>query len=120
NIVELLTGKAKESPRKDFVYYFDYNNLKAVRNARWKLVFPNKSSTYRKNIPGRDGQAGKVSKEDVPMALYDLRTDPGENTDVKSYYPEIVDELKKIAEHYRKELGDGLTKTKGNAVRPSA
>lgn len=120
NILDLLTGKTTESPRKDFVYYFDNNNLKAVRTSRWKLVLSCKSLTYRKDLPGRNGAAGAVSYEDMPMALYDLRTDPGENTDVQSFYPETVQALTKIAERYRKELGDGITKTKGNGVRPAA
>lgn len=120
NILDLMTGKATESPRKDFVYYYDYNNLKAVRTSRWKLVLPCKSLTYRKNLPGKNGQPGDVSHENVPMALYDLRTDPGETTNVQSFYPEIVQSLTKIADQYRKDIGDGITKIKGSGVRPAA
>jgi arylsulfatase len=52
--------------------------------------------------------------------LYDLRTDPGETLDVKEYHPEIVQQLMTIADGYRKELGDDLTKTTGTEIRAAA
>jgi hypothetical protein len=56
----------------------------------------------------------------VPMGLYDLATDPGEDRDVKDQYPEVVKQLNDIADNYRHELGDGLTNTIGTEVRPAA
>jgi hypothetical protein len=35
-----------------------------------------------------------------------MRRDPGERYDVKELYPEIVDELKKLAADMRQDLGD--------------
>ncbi len=56
----------------------------------------------------------------MKLALYDLMHDPGENFDVKEQYPEMAKELNTIAQKYREELGDGLTKTQGSKVRPAA
>jgi len=49
-----------------------------------------------------------------------LRTDPGETLDIKDKYPEIVQQLMLLADKYRKELGDDLTKQTGSEVRPAA
>jgi arylsulfatase len=46
-------------------------------------------------------------------ALYDLRRDPGEQYDVKAYFPEIVKELKALADEARADLGDDLQKIEG-------
>ena len=46
-------------------------------------------------------------------ALYDLRRDPGERYDVQAYFPEIVKELKALADLAREDLGDDLQKREG-------
>ena len=50
-------------------------------------------------------------------ALYDLRRDPGERYDVQAYFPEIVKELKAIADQARDDLGDDLQKQVGRNNR---
>jgi hypothetical protein len=49
--------------------------------------------------------------------LYNLREDIGEQNNVIEKYPEIVEELKKIGERARYELGDRLTQVKGKENR---
>jgi arylsulfatase len=53
----------------------------------------------------------------VEEALYDLRRDPGEQYDVKAYYPEMVGKLKSIAEEARADLGDDIQKVTGRNNR---
>lgn len=120
NLLPLLKGDANANGRSSFVYYYDVNNLKAVRTDRWKLVFSCKFRTYKMYEIGKDGWPGRVVDDSTQLALYDLMHDPGENFDLKDQYPEVVTELNKIADQYRKELGDGLTKMKGVEVRPAA
>ena len=121
NISELLFGKTHANPRDEFAYYYDRNNLKAIRKANWKLVFPCLSQTYNKpGAIGDNGFPGKYSTDSLKLALYNLNTDPGEDRDIKDKYPEIVKQLSAIADKYRKALGDGLTNQTGNEVRPSA
>lgn len=121
NILPLLEQKTDRDPRTDFVYYYDEKNLKAVRSGQWKLVFPCTSRTYnRPGSIGADGYPGKYFEDSVSLALYDLRTDPGEARDVKDMHPDIVQRLSLIADKYRKELGDGLTHQDGSEVRPAA
>jgi arylsulfatase len=121
NILPLLKQEKNANPRDEFVYYYDRNNLKCIRKGQWKLTFPCVSQTYKKATAiGYGGWPGKYASDSVRLALYDLRTDPGETLDVKEYHPEIVQQLMIIADGYRKELGDDLTKQTGNAVRPAA
>lgn len=121
DIAPLLLGKTDTGLRHEFVYYYDRNNLKAVRTNRWKLVFAARSQTYAApGAIGRDGYPGKYSTDTVRPALYDLFTDPGEDRDLSGQYPEVVAQLKAIADRYRRELGDGLTQITGSGVRPAA
>lgn len=122
DFLSLLTGKTNKGPRDTFYYYFGVgsNNLEAIRYKHWKLVFPHKSTTYNKNLPGKSGLRGKGAVVEVPLALYDLAHDPGEVRDVQELYPEIVAEIQKIAETAREDLGDDLTNKIGKNVRKPA
>ncbi|MGC9375581.1 MAG: sulfatase family protein [Bacteroidales bacterium] len=117
NIADLLKGKTDVNPRKYFYYYYNANSLKAVRRDDWKLVLPHPSKTYEKDVPGHDGHPGKTTNVTFPLALYDLQQDPGERYDVQTLYPEIMEELQKIAEKAREDLGDDLTDRKGKNRR---
>lgn len=119
-VTDVLLGKPNANPRDEFIYYYDQNNLKAVRKGDWKLVFPCISQTYRKpGCTGKDGFPGKYASDSVKIGLYNLFRDPGEERDLKDQYPEIVEQLTAIADKYRKEIGDGLTNTVGTEVRPA-
>jgi len=119
DISALMLGDETASPRKYFLYYYDVNNLKAVRNDRFKLVLPHTGRTYVGFLPGKDSQAGKVNNQNKePLALFDLRRDPGERYDVQSMYPEVVAELMKVVEAARLDLGDDITGNKGTGRRP--
>jgi hypothetical protein len=52
--------------------------------------------------------------------LFNLATDPGETLDLKDEFPEVIAELEKLAEKYRKELGDDLTGHGCKERRPAA
>lgn len=109
------------STRADFVYYYDRNNLKAIRNERFKLVFHCQSQTYsHPGATGKDGFPGKYGTQEVSQALYDLYTDPGESRDVQEQFPDITAQLTERAHYYRQTLGDGILGIEGHAVRPAA
>lgn len=121
DILPLLKGVPNANPREEFVYYYDRNNLKAIRKGQWKLVFPANGQTYGKpGAIGHDGFPGKHGNDTVKLALYNLATDPGEDRDVKEQHTDKVTELTTIADKYRKEIGDGLTNQTGSGVRPAA
>ena len=121
NIRSLFTQPNDANPRDEFAFYYDHNSLKGIRKGTWKLVFPCISQTYKTiTAIGADGYPGVYAKDSVHLALYDLRTDPGETLDVKEKHPDIVEQLKIIADKYRYELGDDLTKQVGREVRSAA
>lgn len=121
DISDLFLGKKGANPRDEFAYYYDRNSLKGIRKGNWKLVFPNTSQTYKlPSAIGADGYPGTYASVSVPLALYDLRTDPGETLDLKDKFPDVVKQLMSIADKYRTELGDDLTKQTGTEVRPAA
>ncbi|NDV63810.1 sulfatase [Bacteroides sp. 224] len=118
SLLPLMKGEKGANPRKSFVYYFRQNDLEAVTDGMFKLVFPHKYTTYGAYVPGNDGQPGQLTNIDLKKAeLYDLRRDPGERYDVLSQYPEKAIELMKIADEMREDLGDNLTRKKSNGFR---
>ncbi len=118
SILPLLKNEKDANPRKTFVYYFKKNDLEAVTDGIFKLVFPHVYTTYGAYAPGNDGQPGNLTNIDLRKAeLYDLRRDPGERYDVLAQNPEVAIKLMKIADEYREELGDNLTRKKGTARR---
>jgi arylsulfatase len=117
NILPLLQGRSDVSPREYFLYYYRQNNLEAIRNERFKLVFPHRYDSYGVHLPGADGYPGQRGKVETGLALYDLRRDPGERYDVQELYPEVVKQLSAAAEAARDDLGDDLTGKAGQNRR---
>lgn len=113
-----LLGKAEESAREEFWYFYG-KTLCAVRQGDWKLVFPHR---YRSLVadPGNEGLPAGYAQRNTELALYNLKTDIGETTDVKAKHPEIVEQLQKLGDQARSELGDSQKKVQGTQVRPAA
>lgn len=113
-LTEILKGNTKANPRETFYYYYRRNALEAVRKGNWKLVLQHPSRSYLNMRAGADGFPGP-SPENILMyeSLYDLRRDPGEQHDVKGQNPQILKELRTLAEEARKDLGDDLQNRKG-------
>jgi arylsulfatase len=121
DFINVLLGDKNANPRDEFAYYYDKNNLKAIRKGNWKLVFAASSQTYSAPATiGGNRYPGKYASVKVPMGLYNLSIDPGEDRNVIEQYPEKVKELNTIADKYRHEMGDGLTNIVGTEVRPPA
>lgn len=119
NFLSEWLGQTNKGPRELMYYYFGDNNLEAVRYKHWKLVLPHASNTYT-TLHGKNGVPGEFSRADVPMALYNLAHDPGEDYDVQGLYPEMVKQLQAYAAEARKDLGDSLTGQPGRNRREPA
>lgn len=118
DISAILKGDLKVTARKNFLYYYRNNSLEAVRRDNWKLVFQHPGRSYLGQAPGIGGFPGKAPENVLFYeALYDLRRDPGEQYDVSRQYPEIVTELKLLAQEAREDLGDDLRQKSGNNRR---
>jgi arylsulfatase len=117
NILPLLKGDKTSAPRTHFLYYYEENDLEAVRDERFKLVLPHKHRVYL--TPGNDGYPGQTAENETALSLYDLRRDPGERYDVKELYPNVVEHLLLVVEEARKDLGDNLAGRNGQNRRPA-
>ncbi|MCB9080563.1 MAG: sulfatase [Lewinellaceae bacterium] len=118
DLSRLIQGDLEAQPRRYFAYYYRRNSLEAVRRDHWKLVFPHRGRTYQGFLPGNDGYPGPAPEDHTePLALFDLRRDPGETYDVQLLYSEIVRELQEYAEQVRADLGDDLTGQSGTGRR---
>lgn len=117
DISSILWGFDK-TPRTEFYYYYNQNDLEAVRQGWWKLVFPHKYRSYEGVLPGNNGYRGDYNRGVVTEPiLYDLRRDPGERYNVAEIYPEKVKELQEVAEKARIDMGDNLTNRLGQNRR---
>lgn len=134
----LLGEEGAQTPHEAFVYYAG-RELQAIRSGDWKLHFEHPYITPH-DTPGKDGKPsnwenmkpaaitqsgieGIASRHGYQVAqqkpaLYNLRADMGESTDVSAAHPDIVEKLTRLAEPYRKALGDALTDTPATEARP--
>ncbi|TWU41128.1 sulfatase family protein [Novipirellula artificiosorum] len=118
DIRPLMFGEAgAASPHDAFWCYYKGGELEAVRNERFKLMFPH---GYR-SLNGREGGSGGFpvgyETNKIQLSLFDLDADVSETKDVKDQYPEVVAKLMAAAAQAREELGDRLTDQGGSERR---
>jgi len=133
-----LFGDAGAKSPHDALCFYAGGELQAVRSGEWKLHFAHDYLTAA-GPPGRNGKPsnfenlkpasitqsgihGIASRHGyevahTDLALFNMKTDPGEKTNVADQHPEVVARLSKLAEGIRGELGDELTGTMGTEIR---
>ncbi len=89
------TGSEK-SKRETFLF-FHKESLEAMRYKNWKLHFRKKG--------------------DAVAELYDLSNDKGEAQNVYEEHPDVVEKINRLADEWRRDLGDSSTGHKGENVR---
>ena len=97
-------GQSAESVRDTFVYYF-MDRLEAVRQGDWKLHLGTTRS-WGKNLTCEE------------PALFNLREDVGEQTNLYADHPDIVATLQDVADSVRADLGDSFQGVEGAGRRP--
>ncbi|MDB6030165.1 MAG: arylsulfatase family protein [Verrucomicrobiales bacterium] len=118
DIWPLLSGEPEaKSPHKAYYYYWG-DHLQAVRSGPWKLHLPHEYASVEP--AGKDGKPGKNRNRLIGLELFNLEADPGETTDVSDRNSDVMEQLEKLAEACRLDLGDSATKTKGKGVREPA
>jgi arylsulfatase len=119
SLLPILNGDLTARPRDEFYYYYRKNSLEAVRSGDWKLVLAHPGRTYLGFPVGKDGHPGQVDENfAIEQALFDLRRDPGERYDVQKEFPDVVNELLKLADKAREDLGDDILDKPGSNRRP--
>jgi len=82
------------SPR-DTMFFYGGEKLSAVRHGKYKAYFLVPTST--------EGRGGAAQPGSEPQ-LYDLDQDPSEKFDLAAQHPEIVAELRQLAEAHKKTV----------------
>ncbi len=96
-IAPLIFGvDGAKSPYEAF-YYYDRDQLQAVRSGRWKLFVPLKD--FEKHPHFKPGQS------DQPL-LFDVVADIDNRHNVADQHPDVVERLMEAAERARRDLGD--------------
>ncbi len=118
DIWPLLKGDPNaKNPHDAYFFYYNNNELQAVRSGNWKLILPHTYRTLGAQAKAKDGVPVKYSNVKVGLELYDLATDAGEKTNVADQHPDVVKRLEALAEQARADLGDRLTNRIGKGVR---
>jgi arylsulfatase len=89
DILPLLTGQAKESPRKEIFYFSDDGDLTALRYQDWKLIFMEQRAPGTLRV-----WAEPFTPLRVPL-MFNLRRDPWERAQITSntYYDWLIDRV---------------------------
>jgi len=111
-------AKDAQNPHPAYYFYYNRNDLQAVRSGDWKLVFPHTSRTMENQPQGRDGKPGVYKPLALERSLFNLKADPGESTNVAALHPEVLRRLEALAEEARADLGDDLSGRKATGSRP--
>jgi len=113
DLSQTLRGRAP-SPRHTLFYYANSGNgiLSAVRRDSFKAFFV---------VPPADA-AGVASTAPPSPQLYNLDQDPSEKFDVAGKHPELMTELRKVADEHQKTViavkNQIATRTQGKGSRP--
>jgi arylsulfatase A-like enzyme len=117
NIWPLIRGEPDAESPQEAYFFYNGQELQAVRMGRWKLHFPHQYRTLAGRPGGTGGKPAPYEQADIPLALFDLENDVGETTDVKDEHPDIVAAIQKLADRMREDLGDSARQMKGSGRR---
>jgi len=107
DIWPLMAGQSQQSPH-EALFYFNGNQLQAVRCGPWKLaIAPQSEATAKKSPP--------IPASLESPRLYNLDSDLGETTDVAAQHADVV---KRLQGHVAKMDADLGVKGVGPGVRP--
>jgi arylsulfatase A-like enzyme len=104
------------TPHEAFYFYWN-QELQGIRSGRWKLHLPHTYMSLDGKPGGEGGKPALYVQKRIGQSLFDLKTDPGETTDVVEQHPDVEARLLQYAEQAREDLGDSLTKRVGKNVR---
>lgn len=104
NVWKLICGEQGAESPHDYYPFSNNSSFEGVLSGdgRWKLHFPH---DYRVlETEGADGIPGKYRTDRIDTALFDMRRDPRETTNVISEYPEIAAGLIRLAEDHARRF----------------
>jgi len=119
DIWPLIAGEpGAKSPQEAYYFYYNVNDLLAIRQGPWKLYVPQEYRSLNGRPGGTNGIPGKYEMLKTDLALYDMHKDISEKTNVAGAHPDVVKYLQKLLGGIRADLGDDLSMAKGSGRRP--
>lgn len=118
SVWKVLAGESEKSPQEAYFFYYRVNELFGVRYGKWKLYFPHRYRTMDGQEMGKDGLPGEYRMIDMEeIELYNVVDDISETTNVAAENPEVVEQMKLLADGMRSRLGDSLLGLEGSETR---
>ena len=118
SLVPLLKGETEKSPHQNFFFYYNRNELHAIRHLDYKLYFPHKYRSLNDRMGRDDGLPINYDQNEINShELYNLKEDPSETNEISDSNQKIVNKILKIGDSIRNILGDSLKDIKGSEVR---
>lgn len=96
DIWPILSGEANAKSPHEAFFYYQMDQLQAVRSGKWKLFV--EMDAKKRNWGKPEGK--------TPVKLFDLLADIHEDKDVKDQHPEVVERMLGLAAKAREDLGD--------------
>ena len=96
DIWPILSGKNVDADPRDVFFYYQMDQLQAVRSGDWKLFLA--MSSKKRNWGKPEGRTG--------FKLFNLAKDIHEDNNVAAANPGVVKRLISFAEEAREDLGD--------------
>ena len=103
SILSLMLDDQAKSPQEAY-YFFNGNQLQAVRQGKWKLHFPHGYRTMAGMPAGTGGIPTNYSQAKIDTSLFDLEKDMGESVNLKSKFPKVVERLSFLGTKFLKDL----------------
>lgn len=105
DVSDALIGRGSARSARETLYYYQQDELQAIRSGPWKLFLPLES-------PGGRHPHFGVHPSDQPL-LFNLEEDSASRNDLAPMRPRVVEQLLRIASRARSELGDRGVRGKG-------
>jgi arylsulfatase A len=102
DIRPLIEGRPGAKSPHEALYFYQGDELQAVRSGPWKLHLPHQYVTIE--TPGSGGRPGKNRMAPIGRELFNLDKDIGEEHDVAGEFPDIADRLEALAKAFDAEI----------------
>ncbi|WP_231615960.1 sulfatase family protein [Novipirellula artificiosorum] len=111
NLLPLLDGMPLKRQTAQPFYYYNCENLQAIRCGEWKLHLPRS----KQQLPFWDKNRAFANLQ--RPVLYNLHSDEAESTDLAADNPEVVRQMMALAQSARDDLGEFMQR--GKSQRPT-
>ena len=102
SLTPLMDGKRLERNSEEPFFYYNSENLQAVKKGKWKLHFPRTKA--QAPFWDKGNEFFKISKP----VLYNIEVDINERNDVADLYPNVVAELSTLRSQMQTKLGEHM------------